>query len=166
MKITEENRALVRAERERGRQKMSEQAKRKLREQKAQEKITAVEQAERMREFAELTKDVPHMKGTLQHLLRHGPPITHLERMARKLLACLESGLRPSCLSDITFFAALTPAEEKMGEAQFEDELERHARMKHRSNPEGSRYSLEYKQARMRSRMDNFEPIRPQIAAC
>jgi hypothetical protein len=130
MKITEADREAARTERERGKVRMSEEAKRKIREQKEQAKSADALQAQRMDEFSKLTKNVPNMMGIIRQLW--GAPVSeaHLERMARKLLACLDSGLWPSCTSDVTFFATLTRAEERMSDSRFQAELNVHASMK------------------------------------
>lgn len=159
MKITEADRQAVRVQRA-VKHKMTEQAKAALRGRSEHERINKEAGEKFLAAFDKLPKEVPAMRYVLRKIFssafeaqtleviwhgddyelrvvpKPGEPVPHLTRMAQKLLASLESGLRPapeSATSDIVFLATLTPAEERMTEKQFEAELRIHAEMKHKN---------------------------------
>jgi len=130
MRITDADRAAAREDRQ-ARPKMTERAKAALRERNEAERRNEAEEARVCAEFLKLRRDVPNFAHALQQIHGLSP---HLDRMAQKLLASVESGLFPTpgnAVSDIVFLATLTPAEERMTDLQFEAELRKHAAMKH-----------------------------------
>lgn len=130
MRITDADRAVARDERQ-ARHKMSARAKAALRERNEADRRNEIEEARVCAQFLKLRRDVPNFAHILQQIHGLSP---HLDRMAQKLLASLESGLFPTpgnTTSDIVFLATLTPAEERMTDSQFEAELRKHAAMKH-----------------------------------
>jgi len=129
MRITDADRTAAREQRT-ARPKMTERAKVALRERNEADRRNEVEEARVCAEFLKLRRDVPNFAHALQQIHGLSP---HLDRMAQKLLASLESGLFPTpgnAVSDIVFLATLTPAEERMTDLQFEAELRKHAGMK------------------------------------
>jgi hypothetical protein len=159
MKITEQDREAARQERA-PKTKMSAEAIARLRNRNEEQKRNEAEEARVCADFIKLRRDIPNYMHAIRQIWKSGP-IPFLERMARKLLACVESGLVPTCAHDIVFMATLTPTEAAMTDNQFEAELKIHASMKHRkkeaplTQPKLSRYSLEYKQAQMARRNDH-----------
>lgn len=132
MRITDADRTAAR-EQHSARPKMTERAKAALRERNEADRRNEVEEARVCAEFLKLRRDVPNFVHALQQIHGLSP---HLDRMAQKLLASLESGLLPTpsnAVSDIVFLATLTPAEERMTDTQFEAEIRKHAEMKHRA---------------------------------
>jgi hypothetical protein len=157
MKITEQDRIAARAERERQKSGMTEEAKRKLRELNEADRRDEAEEARLHAQFMKLRRDVPNLANALFQITGAQPQIV---RMAQKLLAALDAGLIPTlrhASSDIVFLATLTPDEEQMSDEQFAEELKRHANVKHKTEAPApakkrARRSLEYKQAQLARR--------------
>jgi hypothetical protein len=156
MKITEQDRETARQERA-PKTKMSAEAIARLRNRNEEQKRIEADEARVCAEFMKLRRDIPNYMHAIWQIWKSGP-IPFLERMAMKLLACVESGLVPTRAHDIVFMATLSPTEAAMTDEQFETELKIHSSMKHRkkeapvTQPKPSRYSLEYKQAQMARR--------------
>jgi len=154
MKITEQDRTRAREEHEQNRVKMSEAAKQKLREQNEADKRDEVEEARLYAQFLKLRRDAPNYANAIFNIMGGSP---HIVRMARKLLAAVESGLVPTlrhASSDIVFLSTLTSTEEQMNDAEFDAEMKQHAAMRHKVHDtmRPKRGSLEEKQRQMRKR--------------
>jgi len=147
MRITEQDRVAARAEREQHAPRMSEEAKRKLKEQNEHDRTNKSAEERVLAWFLRLPKDV----STMRYVLRKIFPLVsavvvrtkypdygdrfNLDRAARKLLAGLDSGLVPTAeniVQQIAFMSELTPYEIRMSDEAFVIELLKQANTKHR----------------------------------